>query len=123
MALGLATGETFAREELMVKILTVVALVALAGCAMQQKQLQARQDGAVQTALQRGRFDLNCPAATATVLSRDYIQPAVQGPWVSGLTRVEYTVGVAGCNERQTYVVICQEGTDTCFAANPSARR
>jgi hypothetical protein len=107
----------------MVKILTVVALVALAGCATQQKQLQARQDGAVQTALQRGRFDLNCPAATATVLSRDYIQPAVQGPWVSGLTRVEYTVGVAGCNERQTYVVICQEGTDTCFAANPSARR
>jgi len=67
----------------MVKLFT---LVALAGCATQQKQLQARQDGAVQTALQRGRFDLNCPAATATVLSRDYIQPAVQGPWVSGLS-------------------------------------
>ena len=98
------------------------ALTGMTGCATQQKQLQEKQEGAVQTALQRGRFDMNCPSATATVLSRDYIQPAVQGPWVSGLTRVEYTVGVAGCNQRDTYVVLCQEGTDTCFAANPRRR-
>ena len=97
-------------------------MMLAAGCASQQQQLAARQEGAVQTALQRGRFDLNCPAATATVLSQDYIQPAIQGPWVSGLTRVEYTVGVAGCNQRTTYVVICQEGTETCFAANPDSR-
>jgi len=93
-----------------------------AGCATQQQLLQQRQEGAVQTALARGRFDLDCPSATATVLSSDYIQPAIQGPWVAGLNRVEYTVGVAGCNQRTTYVVICQEGTDTCFAANPDAR-
>jgi len=100
----------------------MAALVLTTGCPSQQQQLAARQEGAVQTALQRGRFDLNCPGATATVLSRDYIQPAVQGPWVNGLERVEYTVGVAGCNQRTTYVVICQIGTDTCFAANPDAR-
>jgi hypothetical protein len=101
----------------------VVAVVAIgAGCPTQQQQLDVRQDGAVETALKRGRFDLNCPAATATVLSRDYIQPAVNGPWVRGLQRVEYTVGIAGCDQRTTYVVICQEGTDTCFAANPDAR-
>src|SRR2546426_3214931 len=79
----------------MIKPLTALALFAAvlstSGCATQQHQLQARQEGAVQSALQRGRFDLNCPAATATVLSRDYIQPAVRGPWVSGMTRVEYT--------------------------------
>jgi hypothetical protein len=98
--------------------MTVIVL----GCATQQQLLDNRQDAAVQTALERGRFDLNCPQATGTVLSRDYIQPAMNGPWVSGLTRVEYTVGVAGCNQRTTYVVICQEGTDTCFAANPDAR-
>jgi hypothetical protein len=69
--------------------------------------------------LQRGRFELNCPSATATVLSSDYLQPAVQGPWVSGLQRAEYTVGVEGCNQRTTFVVLCQVGTDTCFAANP----
>jgi hypothetical protein len=101
-------------------ILTAVLVVA--GCATQQQMLQSRQPEAVQTALQRGRFDLNCPGATATVLSQDFIQPAIQGPWVSGLQRVEYTVGVEGCNQRTTYVVICQEGTQTCFAANPDAR-
>lgn len=100
----------------------VCIAVLLVGCATQTQMLDQRQEGAVQTALERGRFDLNCPSATGTVLSRDFIQPAVQGPWVSGLTRVEYTVGVAGCNQRTTYVVICQEGTDTCFAANPDAR-
>jgi len=91
-------------------------------CATQQQVLNQRQPAALSTALQRGRFDLNCPAATGTVLSQDYIQPAVQGPWVAGMTRVEYTVGVEGCNQRTTYVVICQEGTETCFAANPDAR-
>jgi hypothetical protein len=99
-----------------------VAAAIAAGCATQTQQLASRQPAAVATALERGRFDLNCPAATATVLSQDYIQPAVQGPWVMGLNRVEYTVGVAGCNQRTTYVVLCQEGTSTCFAADPRDR-
>ena len=103
----------------------LIALGALAfapGCATQQQMLQQRQPEAMQTALTRGRFDLNCPTATGTVLSQDFIQPAIQGPWVSGLQRVEYTIGVEGCNQRTTYVVICQEGTQTCFAANPDSR-
>jgi len=98
-------------------------LAALAaGCASQQQMLAQRQPEAVQTALARGRFDLNCPEATATVLSSDFIQPAIQGPWVSGLQRVEYTIGVEGCNQRKVLVVICQEGTNTCFAASPDSR-
>jgi len=105
------------------RAIAVAAMVVAAGCATQQQQLDTRQDGAVQTALTRGSFDLDCPAATATVLSRDYIQPAVSGPWVSGLQRIEYTVGIAGCDKRETYIVICQEGTDTCFAANPDRDR
>ena len=105
------------------KLAVVIMLCAIAvGCATQQQMLQQRQGEAVQTALARGRFDLNCPGATATVLSQDYIQPAIQGPWVAGLNRVEYTIGIAGCNQRTTMVVICQEGTDTCFAAQPGAR-
>src|SRR5215468_10418207 len=104
------------------RTLLAALAVAAAGCATQSQLLQQRQSGAIQTALERGRFDLNCPSATATVLSQDFIQPAIQGPWVGGLNRVEYTVGVAGCNQRTTYVVMCQEGTDTCFAAAPDAR-
>jgi hypothetical protein len=101
-------------------LLAFGGLAIAAGCATQQQMLNQRQPAATQVALQRGRFDLNCPAATATVLSQDFIQPAIQGPWVSGLQRVEYTIGVEGCNQRRTYIVICQEGTDTCFAANPN---
>jgi len=59
----------------------------------------------------RGGWGLNCLQATATVLSRDYIQPAIQGPWVAGLQRVEYTMGVEGCGQRTSYVVLCQVGT------------
>jgi len=109
---------TMRRKELV--LFTVMA--AAVGCATQTQMLAQRQDGATQTALQRGRFELNCPAATATVLSSDFIQPAVQGPWVNGLERVEYTIGVAGCNQRNTYVVLCQVGSDTCFAAHPGDR-
>ena len=100
----------------------MAGITLVAACATQKQMIAQKQDGAVQTALQRGRFDLNCPAATATVLSSDFIQPAVQGPWVGGLERVEYTVGVAGCNQRTSYVVLCQVGTDTCFAAHANDR-
>jgi len=96
--------------------------LALAGCATQSQMLQNRQPGAVDSALARGRFDLNCPQATATVLSSDFVQPAIQGPWVAGLERLEYTVGVEGCGQRAVYVVLCQEGTSTCFAAHPADR-
>ena len=47
--------------------------------------------------LARGQFDLNCPTAVPSVLSEDYIQPAVEGRWAtSGVTRAEYTIGIEG---------------------------
>jgi len=58
-----------------------------------------KQGAATEAALQCGRFELNCPSATTTVLSSDFIQSAIQGPWVGGLQRAEYTVGVEGCNQ------------------------
>jgi len=99
--------------------MTVLGLLALTCCASQSQFLASKQPTATEVALARGRFDLNCPAATATVLSSDYIQPVVQGPWLdAGVTRAEYTVGVEGCGQRKTYVVMCQDGSSTCFAAN-----
>ena len=100
----------------------VAGLVLAAACASTQQMLAEQQGTAVETALARGRFDLDCPAATATVLSSDFIQPAIQGPWVSGIERLEYTVGIEGCGQRTTIVVMCQQGSSTCFAANPDAR-
>jgi len=100
---------------------TALALITLmtapTGCATQTQTLAQKQNGAIQAALRRARSDLKCPSATATVLSSDFIQPAAQGPWMRGLERAEYTVSVVGCNQRTTYVVMCQVGTDMCFAA------
>jgi hypothetical protein len=103
-------------------LLILAAVATIAGCATQQQMLAQRQPTAVATALQRGRFDLNCPEATAVVLSSDFINPAIQGPWVSGLQRVEYTIGIEGCGQRTTYIVICQEQSETCFAADSRGR-
>jgi hypothetical protein len=99
-----------------------LALGGLAACASEQQMLANQQGTAVETALARGRFDLDCPNATAVVLSSDFIQPAIQGPFVEGLERLEYTVGVEGCGKRTTIVVMCQQGSSTCFAANPDSR-
>ena len=98
-----------------------IALVALLplGCATQAKLLDGMQGMAIQTAVSRGQFEMACPNATGTILSREVVQPAIQGPWLGGVQRAEYTVGVAGCGKRTTFVVICPEGGDGCFAAGP----
>ena len=107
-----------------IRPMAVLATLGLLGaCASEQQMLQDQQATAVDTALTRGRFDLNCPNATAVVLSKDFIQPAVSGPWVGGVERLEYTVGIEGCGQRTTIIAICQQGSSTCFAANPSIQR
>jgi len=96
------------------------AALAGAGCMSQAKFLDSKQATAMQTATSRGQFEMNCPAATGTILSREVVQPVLQGPWVgAGIQRAEYTVGVAGCGRRTTFVVICPEEGDGCFATGP----
>jgi hypothetical protein len=96
----------------------LLLLMSAGGCATQQQILAQKQGGATQTALERAKFEMNCPSANATVLSKDFIQPAIQGAWVGGLERVEYTIGVEGCKQRKVYIILCQVGSSTCFAAN-----
>ena len=100
-------------------VLVSALLVAATACQTQQQLLDQGLPSAMQTALTRGRFDLGCPEATGVLLSDDFIQPAIQGPWVGGIQRMEYTIGIEGCGKRTTIISICQEGTGTCFAANP----
>lgn len=94
-----------------------LAVFVVAGCATPGQFLDSKQGMAVDTALQRGRFEMNCPEATGTVLSREVVQPPIQGPWVGGVQRAEFTVGVAGCDQRKTFVVVCPDESDGCFAA------
>lgn len=90
------------------------AAVLLAGCQSDAQLLAKEQDIARDTALRRGQFELNCPAATATVLSSVMLQPVA---W-RGTERAEYTVGVAGCDQKKTYVVVCPLDTSACIAAS-----
>ena len=76
---------------------------------------------AVQTALNRARFDMNCSSVTGQVLSSNVNELSwVQGPLggtAYGVQRLVYTVGVTGCGRRRTYIVICPERRPGCFAA------
>jgi hypothetical protein len=90
-----------------------IGMPILAGCQTQGQILANDQDTAVQTALRRARFELNCPDATASVLSSEMLQPALWG----GMERAEYTVGISGCSKRAVYLVVCPN-SGGCFAAS-----
>src|SRR5215471_14853487 len=105
---------------IMKKTYIFLALVGMfaAGCQTQQEMVQGQQGMAVQTALNRARFDMNCQSATGQVLSRNVSQPEIQGTFRSayGVQRFEYTVGVTGCGQRRTYIVVCPQGGGGCIA-------
>jgi hypothetical protein len=77
------------------------------------------QPTAMDYALKRARFEMNCPSATGSVLSSETIQPPARALMVNqGPERAQYTIGVSGCDQRKTIVVLCAQGGDGCFAAN-----
>jgi hypothetical protein len=95
----------------------LLVLPIVAGCASGPPFIDQMQPEAVNMAVRRGQFEMNCPAATGEMLSRETLQPAVQTFRYSGPQRAEYTVGVSGCGQRATYVVICPDnGSLSCFA-------
>src|SRR5262245_12491902 len=94
--------------------LAPLAAMLVAGCQTDAQILASEQAMATQTAARRGQFEMNCPQATGMVLSSNMLQPVLWG----GVERAEYTVGVEGCGQRKSYVVICQLGAPACFAAS-----
>jgi len=96
--------------------LIAAALAVICGCQSQQQMVDEMQADAVQVATQRGKFDLNCPAATAQVLSKEIIQSAITNPRRAPPQRAAHTVGVSGCDKRTTYQVICAEGGTGCVS-------
>jgi hypothetical protein len=95
----------------------IALIVALGnGCMSQNQFLASRQPMAIQAAVSRGQFDLNCPTATGQVLSQEVTQPPLQGPLVQGEERGLFTIGVEGCGRRQSYQVLCPMGGNGCTA-------
>jgi hypothetical protein len=100
------------------QVLSAVALAAVfCGCESQQQMVDEMQTDATQVAKQRGRFELNCPTATASILSKEMIQSEITNPRWAPPQRAEYTVGVSGCDKRATCLVVCAEGGTGCVAA------
>ena len=95
----------------------ILSALGLAGCVSQSQFLDNLQGSALETALNRGRLELNCPEATGLVRSREVVQPALhEGPVVGGIQQAEYTVRVTGCDRKATYFVVCPDEDDGCFA-------
>ena len=95
----------------------LIAGALVAGCASGPPFIDQMQPEAISMATRRGQFELNCPTATGQLLSRETIQPLVQTWRFQGTVRAEYTVGVAGCGQRTTYVVVCPQDGAGCFPA------
>jgi hypothetical protein len=104
------------------KAIPFAVMALLFGCAAQPPLNQVKQPQAMETALTRARFDMNCPAATGTVLSSQVLEPLVSTPRYRGPERAEFTIGVEGCGKRQTLVVMCSEDNSGCFAADGGRR-
>jgi hypothetical protein len=95
---------------------TITTAATLWGCESQQQIVDKMQPNAVQVAQKRGAFELNCPQATAEVISKEMIQTPAPTYRYSPPQRAEYTVGVSGCGKRQAYTVVCAEGGTGCVA-------
>jgi hypothetical protein len=97
--------------------LVVLSAIIAAGCQTQAQLVDSMEPDAIHVAQRRGAFELNCPAATAETLSKEMIQSPNVNPRFAPPQRAEYTVGVSGCGQRATYMVVCAEGGTGCVAA------
>ncbi len=95
-------------------VVLLLAAGILAGCQTTAQIMDASQPQAISVAQRRAQFEMSCPGATASVLSREEVPPVLQ---FRGTPRLEYTIGVSGCNQRHTFLVICPEDGSGCFAA------
>lgn len=114
---GSTTPRTTRTFLLRLSLMSLATAALAGGCASTQEMLESGQTEAVKTAVMRAAFEMNCPAAEGTVLSREIMQPAAPEGWISDIQRLQYAVGVTGCGEGATYVVICPVGIAGCFVA------
>ena len=88
-----------------------MAVLALSACV---NTLAQNEPGALRTAENRARFELNCQSVEATILS----QKTIQGWRFEGS---EHTIGVRGCGKRIIYLTYCRDADD-CNAISQTGR-
>lgn len=97
---------------------TLILPLIISACATEAEFLAQNSPSALKTALSRGRFELNCPQATGTVLSQKvtYINGLGMGMGGGGgYEWTEYTIGISGCDKKLVYMVACRD-QDNCNA-------
>jgi hypothetical protein len=105
-------------------LVALVLPLVVVGCATEAEFLAQTQPSALNTALTRGRFELNCPDATGAVLSKKmtYINGVGIGMrGGSGYEWGEYTIGVRGCGKSVVYETMCRD-SDNCNALAQTGR-
>lgn len=99
----------------------LVLPLIISACATEAQFLAQNAPSALNTALARGRFELNCPQASGTVLSQKvtYINGIGMGMGMGmgggGYEWTEYTIGVRGCGKSAVYETMCRD-QDNCNA-------
>lgn len=94
----------------------LVLPLIISACATEAQFLAQNAPSALNTALARGRFELNCPQANGTVLSQKvtYINGLGIGMGGGGgYEWTEYTIGVRGCGKQAVYETMCRD-QDNC---------
>jgi len=94
----------------------LVLPLIISACQTEAQFLAQNAPSALNTALARGRFELNCPQANGTVLSKKvtYINGIGMGGG-GGYEWTEYTIGVRGCGRSAVYETMCRD-QDNCNA-------
>jgi len=92
----------------------LAAPFALGGCQSNAQIMANEEKIAIEAAVRRGQFELDCPTAKGEELSSDMLQPVL---W-RGIERAEYTIGVSGCGKRSTYTVICPLDSSDCVSTS-----
>ena len=87
----------------------------LSACMTNAQFLAQNAPSALNTALARGRFELNCPQASGSVLSQKVTYINGIGMGGGGYEWTEYTIGVRGCGRQAVYETMCRD-QDNCNA-------
>jgi hypothetical protein len=102
-------------KKILFSFLPVATMVIFSGCS-NVPLTTTKEPIALDTALTRARFEMNCPEATGVVLSKQDMVARF------GIERAEFTIGIEGCGKRSTSVVICTSESEGCFAADGGRR-
>ena len=105
-----------------VGLAALVLPLIISACATEAQFLAQNAPSALNTALARGRFELNCPQASGTVLSQKVTYINGLGIGIGGgggYEWTEYTIGVRGCGKSAVYETMCRDQNNcNAFAGN-----